>query len=130
MTDQEAIKWINGRELELACLVDITNTDKGVKRINEEYNALLMARAALEKRIPMAPERIIVANDELWRKARYQCMVCAENLLIIEDIIRPKGGYERTTHGSRPPFCPTCGQALKWGKDAENSAIDSPSDNP
>ena len=62
MTDQEAIKWIDGRVLELSCLVDITSTDKGMQRINEEYNALLQARAAIFKRIPEKPD--VKKNEE------------------------------------------------------------------
>ena len=130
MTDQEAIKWIDGRVLELVCHADITRTDKGMQRINKEYNALLRSRAAIEKQIPMAPVRIIISNDELWKKVEYRCQVCMEPIFIVEDIVHPVGGWVRHANGDHSPFCPTCGQALKWGKDAENSAIDSPSDNP
>ena len=114
MTDQEAIKWIDGRVLELSCLVDITNTDKKMQRINDEYNALLQARAAIEKRIPMVPVRIIIHKDEIWGKEEYRCAVCLESLFNVEAIVHPICGWERHANGSPSPFCPSCGQALKW----------------
>lgn len=114
MTSQEAIKWIDGRILELSCLADITIKDKKMQRINEECNALLQARPALEKQIPMAPERTIIHDDEIWKKAAYRCAVCTEELYLVEAIAHPVCGWERATQGSRSPFCHSCGQALKW----------------
>ena len=99
MTNQEAIKWIDGRILERACLVD---------------NALLRSKAALEKQIPMAPERTIIHDDEIWKKTAYRCAVCTEELYLVEAIAHPVCGWERATQGSRSPFCHSCGQALKW----------------
>lgn len=114
MTDQEAIKWIDGRVLELACYVDIASNDRQMKRINEEYNALLKARAAIEKHILMAPDRTIIHNDEIWKKAVFRCPRCTETLLIVEAIVHPVCGFEKVEHGARSTFCPACGQALKW----------------
>lgn len=119
MTYQESIKWIDGRVLELSSLVDITSTDKGMQRINEEYNALLRSRAAIEKQIQMAPVRIIINDDKLWKKVEYRCEVCMEPIFIVEDIAHPVCGWQRYTHGDRSPFCPDCGQALKWEESRE-----------
>ena len=113
MTDQEAIKWIDGRVLELSCLADITSTDKKMQRINEEYNALLQARAALEKRIPMEPELTININDRLWRTETHRCARCTQTLFVQNHIDTPNG-FRRFPRGSRVPVCPTCGQAQKW----------------
>ena len=115
MTNQEAIKWIDGRVLELSCLADISNTDKKMQRINEEYNALLQARAALEKRIPVAPDLNIANNDELWRKEIYSCVNCGKVLYIQNHIADPDGrGFRRFPNGARTYACPECGQVQNW----------------
>lgn len=124
MTDQEAIKWIDGRVLELSCLVDITSTDKGMQRINEEYNALLLARAAIFKQIPEKPE--IKKNEEpyarfgktgILKRTMYFCPVCGKTLYVqnhFEYTAEDGSGFERWPAGSTTPCCPKCGQALKW----------------
>lgn len=117
MTNQEAIKWIDGRVLELACLVDITSSDRRMQRINEEYNALLLARTAIYKQIPMQPELKIEHNDELWRKELYVCQICGEILCIQHYLARPDGVFSRYHLGSRTTACPSCGQVLKWKDD-------------
>lgn len=114
MTDQEAIKWIDGRILELSCLVDITSSDKKMQRINEEYNALLVAKAAIEKRIPMKPLLSIEIHNKIWRTETHQCVVCMTPFFIQTHIIRPDGSFKRFQSGRRVPFCPVCGQAQKW----------------
>lgn len=133
---QEAIKWIDGRILELACLVDITSSDTRMKRINEEYNALLLARTAIYKQIPEKPEiketvktTIRFSQSGVLTRTMYFCPVCG-NVLYVQHHFEYKNGFSRWPAGSQTPSCPKCGQALNWGKDAENSAIDSPSDNP
>lgn len=135
MTNQEAIKWIKGRELELACLVDITSSDKKIQRINEEYNALLVARAAIEKQIPIKPEiketetaAVRFGISGVHKRTLYCCPVCMKPLYE-QHHFEHKDGFERWPAGSATPSCPICGQALKW-KDTENSAIDSPSEKP
>ena len=127
MTDQEAIKWIDGRVLELSCLVDITSTDKGMQRINEEYNALLVARAAIFKRIPEKPE--IKETEQpyskfeksgILKRTTYFCPVCGKPLYVqyhFEYTAEDGSGFERWPAGSTTPCCPGCGQALKWKED-------------
>ena len=116
MTNQEAIKWVDGRILELSCLADITSKDKKMQRVNEEYNALLQARLALEKQIPMAPELEIANNDELWRKEIYRCVKCGTVLYIQNHITSPDGrGFRRFPQGSRTQSCHKCGQIQIWG---------------
>lgn len=135
MTNQEAIKWIDGRVLELACLVDITSTDKGMQRINEEYNALLRARAAIEKQIPVEPETketakaaVRFGESGVHKRTMYNCPVCGHPLYV-QHHFEYENGFNRWPAGSTTPSCPKCGQALKWNK-AENSAIDAPPEIP
>ena len=130
MTDQETIKWIDGRILELACIADITSKDKQMQRINKECSALMRARMAVEKRIPLAPMRTITHDDEMWKRAEYQCPACTEIIFTVEAVVHPVCGWERATHGTRSPFCHSCGQALTWSKLAKNSAIDGPPKTP
>lgn len=124
MTDKEAIKWIDGRVLELSCLVDITSTDKGMQRINEEYNALLVARAAIFKRIPEKPE--VKENEEpfsrfgksgILKRTMYHCPACGKILYVqnhFDYTCEGGSGFERWPVGSTTPCCQKCGQALKW----------------
>ena len=124
MTNQEAIKWIDRRILELACIVDITKTDAGMKRINKEYNALLLAGAALAKR---TPEKPIIKETEkpfakfeksgVLKRTVCSCPVCSKPLYVqhhFEYTCKYGSGFERWPAGSQTPFCPKCGQALKW----------------
>lgn len=120
MTDQEAIKWIDGRVIELSCLVDITSTDKGMQRINEEYNALLVARAAIFKRIPEKPEiketeqaAVRFGESGVYKRTTYSCPVCGK-LLYVQHHFEYENGFNRWPAGSQTPCCPGCGQALKW----------------
>lgn len=124
MTDQKAIKWIDGRVLEMACLADITNTDKQMQRINEECNALMLARAALLKRSPEKP--IIKETKQPYSKFEksgvlkrtvYSCPACGKPQYVQNhfDFTSEHGhGFERWPAGSQTPFCPYCGQSLKW----------------
>ena len=120
MTNQEAIKWIDGRVLELSCLVDITSTDKGMQRINEEYNALLLARITLEKLLPVNPEikedsepTVRYGESGVLKKTIYRCPVCGKPLYV-QYHFEYQNGFHRWPAGSQTPFCPKCGQALKW----------------
>lgn len=127
MTDQEAIKWIDGRVLELSCLVDITSSDKGVKRINEEYNALLLARTAIYKQISEEPEIkkykgpfARFGKSGIIIRTRYSCPACSNPLYVqnhFEYTSEDGSGFERWPAGSTTPWCPKCGQALKWKED-------------
>lgn len=123
MTDQEAIKWIDGRVLELSCLIDITSTDKGMQRINEEYNAMLVARAAIFKRIPEKPEineteKAAVRFEEsgVYKRTVYSCPVCGFPLYV-QNHFEYQDGFHRWPAGSQTSCCHKCGQALKWKED-------------
>ena len=102
MTNQQAIKWIDRRILELACIVDITKTDAGMKRINEEYNALLLAGAALVKRTPT-----MVTHEATL----HRCCTCPSCKQVV-------GKIEEFVPGQKilviTDWCQFCGQALKW----------------
>lgn len=102
MTEQEAIKWIDGRVIELSCLVDITSTDKGMQRINEEYNALLVARAAIFKRIPET-----VTHEATLRKS----CTCPACLNVVDEFTEFVPGQRIRV---QVQWCRYCGQALKW----------------
>lgn len=114
MTNQEAIKWIDSKLLALSFSADITSEGKRMDLINEEFNVMMLARAALEKQIPMTPEHAILNNNDLWRKEKCTCVRCTETLIIQERFLRPGGGFAKTKHGDRSPYCSSCGQALKW----------------
>lgn len=125
MTDQEATKWIDGRVLELSCLSDITTiTDqKKMQRINEEYNALLLARIALYKQIPEKPEiketekaAIRWGESGVYKRTVYSCPRCGSPLYV-QNHFEYKNGFKRWPAGSQTPCCPKCGQALKWEED-------------
>lgn len=128
MTDQEAIKWIDGRVLELSCLSDITiHDEKKMQRINMEYNALLLARIALYKQIPEEPEiketentTVRFGNSGVLKRTAYICPVCGQPLYVqnhFEFKNETASGFDRWPAGSRAPACHKCGQALKWKED-------------
>ena len=130
MTNEGAIKWINGRILDLACLVDITSNDRKMERINKEYNALLLAKQAICKQIPEKPETkessqsaIRHGNSGVYKRTVYSCPRCGHPLYVqhhFEYESESSSGIERWPAGSQTPHCPTCGQALKWeGKDGK-----------
>jgi len=102
MTDQKAIKWIDRRILELACIVDITKTDAGMKRLNEEYNALLLARNALEKRVPT-----MVTHEA----SLHQCRTCPDCKNVVDEFTEFVPGQKIRAISN---WCRFCGQALKW----------------
>lgn len=97
MTNQEAIKWIDGRVLELSCLVDITSTDKEMQRINKEYNVLLLARGLFERNTPIKPQKDSLAD--------WDCPYCGAYLPF--DALNDSIEYA-------PKFCKHCGQAIDW----------------
>lgn len=103
MTNQQAIKWIDRRILELAYIVDITKTDAGMKRINEEYNALLQARYALEQRIPA-----MVTHEATL----HRCCTCPSCKNVVDEFTEFVPGQKIRVQVN---WCRFCGQALKWG---------------
>lgn len=97
MTNQEAIKWVDGRVLELACLVDITNTKREMQRINKEYNALQFVRGLLVRNTPTKPQKDSLAD--------WDCPYCGAYLPFdaLNDPI-----------DDAPRFCKQCGQSIDW----------------
>lgn len=102
MLNQEAIKWIDRRILELACIVDITNTDRGMKRINEEYNALLTAKRSMEHGIPA-----MVTHEA----SLYKCCTCPNCKNVVDEFTEFVPGQKIRV---KVRWCRFCGQALKW----------------
>lgn len=102
MTNQQAIKWIDRRILELSCLVDITNTDKKMQRINEEYNALLLARDALRKQTTT-----MVTHEATL----HRCCTCPSCGQVVDEFTDFVPGQKIRV---RVNWCRFCGQALKW----------------
>ena len=89
MTNQEAIKWIDGRVLELAYIVDNPISGREMQRINKEYNALLQARGALQHRIPEKPEIketekpfAKFGKSGILKRTTYLCPVCGQPLYV------------------------------------------------
>ena len=121
---EQAIKWIDGRILELACLVDITRKDRGIQRINEEYNALLKARTAIYKQTPENPEITVTeqpavrhGNQGTLKRSICACPACGKPLYVqnhFEYENESSSGIERWPAGCQSQACPACGQALKW----------------
>ena len=66
------------------------------------------------EQMPQKPERAIVHNDGLWKKAIFRCPKCAQHLLVIEAIALPDYGFKQLKQGDKPAFCRFCGQALEW----------------
>ena len=74
-----------------------------------------MILEAIEKQVPQKPERAIVHDDELWKKAMFRCPRCVQHLLVAEAVARPDHGFERLKQEDKSPFCRFCGPALDWG---------------
>ena len=129
MTDQEAIKWIDGQIRERCRLVldGAAKNEKLIKVIDEEGAALLQARKALHKRIPKKPEIkkyegpfARFGKSGIIIRTRYACPACSNPLYVqnhFEYTCEDSSGFERWPVGSQTPCCPKCGQALKWEED-------------
>ena len=113
MTDQEAIKWIDVRILELVKERYQASSNKEVTRLNEENNALLRAKDALYKQIPVPPVLTININDKVWRTEIHRCSRCS-SILFIQNHIETPDGFKRFPQGYRVKACSVCGQAQKW----------------
>lgn len=130
MTNQEAIKWIDGRILALSCHAEIAHTDKEMDRLNKDGAALLLARNALEKQIPVRPETkessqsaIRHGNSGVYKRTVYSCPRCGHILYVQHHFqyeSEYSSGVERWPAGSQTQSCPSCGQALKWRNDHGN----------
>ena len=94
MTPQEAIKWIDGRMLEIVCEFEITTSEAGKKRLNKEYKALSALRQCADKEVEHK-----VLNKTLEYDGTYgHCPVCNR---ILRDCENPRR-------------CPGCGKLIDW----------------
>ena len=112
MTDQEAIKWIDRRIQELVEERYQASSNKEVTRLNDEYNALLQAKNALHKQIPVLPVFTINIIDNR-REEAYLCSRCG-SILFTQIHIELPNGFKRFPRGYLVPACSVCGQAQKW----------------
>lgn len=104
MTDQEAIKWIDGRIRELcgSVLDGAAKNEKLIKVIDKEGAALLKARKALYKSIPA-----MVTHQATLR----QCCTCPSCLNVVDEFTEFVTGQKIRV---QVQWCRYCGQALKW----------------
>ena len=93
MTPQEAIKWADGKALEIICELEVTKSKERQKRLNEEYSALTTLKACAEKQVPQK-----VMQERITETLKPNCCpVCNHR------------HYEVSV-----PYCRFCGQALDW----------------
>ena len=95
MTPQDAIKWVDGKMLEIICELEVTKSEARRNRLNEEYQALTVLKSCAESRVPVKPTVVdeYLVNGH-WEK-EYECSAC---------------GNPRADDS----FCSCCGQALDW----------------
>lgn len=53
MTPQDAIKWADSKMLEIVYEFEVTKSEAGQKRLNEEYQALTVLKSCAESRVPI-----------------------------------------------------------------------------
>lgn len=97
MTPQEAIKWADGKALEIICELEVTQSEARKKRLSEEYAALTTLKSCAESRVPQKA-KYNPKNDGV-PSFNYECLVC---------------GCRRLGHTNDIAYCPDCGQALDW----------------
>ena len=94
MTPQEAIKWADGKALEIICELEVTKSKERQKRLNEEYSALTTFKSCAEKQIPIKP-----LDKTLEYDGYYGLCPCCNR------VVGDNKDFSR---------CWYCGQALDW----------------
>lgn len=101
MSNSDAIRFIDGRMLELTCRCECEKTDAGKKRINEEYDFLCLARDAIHKATPT------MVTHNATKPEDCTCPSCGN---VVSEFATSFGQRFRVTCS----YCRICGQALKW----------------
>lgn len=99
MTPQEAIKWADGKALEIICELEVTKSEARKKRLNKEYSALTVLKSCSESRVLQKPKYNPLKEGNLT--TNFECPCC---------------GCRRLGHSNRIAYCPDCGQALDWSE--------------
>lgn len=97
MTPQDAIKWVDGKMLEIVYELEVTKSEARRNRLNEEYQALTVLKSCAESRVPQRAKWDPKSDGSI--KTNYECLVC---------------GCRRLGHTNLIAYCPDCGQALDW----------------
>lgn len=97
MTPQDAIKWVDGKMLEIVYELEVTKSEAGRKRLNKEYAALTVLKSCAESRVPQ--RATYKPKSDGFATTNYECLVC---------------GCRRLGHTNLIAYCPGCGQALDW----------------
>lgn len=111
MDTEKAIKAIDGKMLEIVLEIQICKLEVQKKRLTEEYNSLMTARAVLEKQLP---KKLVYRVD---RKLCYNGAGIVVGEEIHEYYKCPCCNYEQETEvfeNIRFKYCPNCGQAIYW----------------
>ena len=97
MTPQDAIKWVDGKMLEIVYELEVTKSEARRKRLNEEYQALTVLKSCAKSRVPQ--RATYKPESDGFATTNYECLVC---------------GCRRLGHAHLIAYCPDCGQALDW----------------
>lgn len=97
MTPQDAIKWADGKMLELVHEYKIATKEAHQNRLDKEYAALTVLKSCAESRVPTTPTYKPKKTDIIT--TNYECPVC---------------GCRRLGTGQLVAYCPDCGQCLDW----------------
>ena len=100
MTNKEAIKIIDALIFQAYLEYEVARIKRGKIDINNRYNALTLAKEALEKQIPKKPYK-----RKEHKSKDYYCAICERYL-----------GDEMELKFAclQPEYCEHCGQALDW----------------
>lgn len=97
MTPQDAIKWVDGKMLEIVYELEVTKSEAARNRLNEEYQALTVLKSCAESRVPI---KAIEKKNSFFPV----CPVCNKFIKKHEQ-----------SHGNIViPHCKWCGQKIDW----------------
>ena len=92
MTNEQALKNIDGKMLELLCEMDIASNKKWKSRLEKEYSTLVRAKEAIEKQIAVQVNISLKGTTD-WN-TKCHCPACRA------DVFNDK-------------YCRNCGQRMK-----------------
>ena len=113
MTNEEAIKIIDALIFQAYLEYEVARSKRGKIDINNRYNALTLAKEALEKQIPKKPLEIKKTGTSVSINASstISCSVVHNY-----EGLCPNCKTQNTNRriGTRVSYCENCGQALDW----------------